>query len=419
MHDYNKMNVRMDTVTDITGLSMPRVQGTAAQLPESRLGWTLGVLLILCLGLVPVYLFPSGGFQIIDIPLSIIIAASLLFGEKLIIRKYRNIFLFLLPFVLWVCIVNGLYYIKYENPSFLYGTIPVVYGFFLLISFTIIFHKILTYKQIAFIYLGLVLSLFLCLIAKGYSEEGRAVLSFNDPNQVGYFAIFLVCYVIFLNNYREIIDNKNIKYDILNILILFFAHYLVILSFSRSTILAFIFLDLCLIKNIKNIRYLIAVLLTSIIFIIVLFLFKPTLIEEKYTLRKEHLEEKIVLTHLKMRWLDPFSDYNGIDFLFGAGTGARISSDMGKASKRFHSEVHNLFGEILRAFGIIGLLLFGLWLYKFIKTIKNIKDIYWILGSIFIYNLGIYGLRWRAFWIFFSLLLALSNITYQNKLKFN
>jgi hypothetical protein len=140
------------------------------------------------------------------------------------------------------------------------------------------------------------------------------------------------------------------------------------------------------------------------------FFLRPTFIQERMATRQEHFDRKNMAENLKMRLFLPFATFNGTDIFFGRGTGWRKddSNIPGIKSREIIMEVHNMFGEVLRAFGLIGLSLFLFWLIKFMLCVRGVKDSFWVLAGIFTFNVSINGIRWRAFWIFLAFLLAMA-----------
>ena len=99
--------------------------------------WGIGLAIVLAL--LPIYAFSSGGFQIVDIPLFIMIVVYFLSGANYkdsYIRKYINYYI---PFVIWATLINGIYMMFHFRLSYLFGTIPIVYAIFLVMVFYNIF----------------------------------------------------------------------------------------------------------------------------------------------------------------------------------------------------------------------------------------------------------------------------------------
>jgi hypothetical protein len=379
----------------------------------------LGGLLTLLLALLPIYLFPSGGFQIVDIPILFIFLATIVYsltGKDYYILK--NIYYFL-PFMFWSILINSIYFFIYGNKAFIFHNIPMIYAFFLMLFLYFTFIKLINENGIIYIYTGLFLSILLCLTAKGFSyKTERMVLSFNDPNQLGYFAIFILSYTIILMSYRKKYLLYNIWYSSIDIFLIIVAHFFLFLSISRSTIFAFLFLDACLLKNLKrNFQIVISLLLIAGF---LLFL-RPTFIEERLRLRPGHFQKETAVEQLMERIFAPFKNVSGEELFFGKGIGRRnFKSDIpGIKEPQVRIEVHNIIGWIIHAFGLIGLSLFIFWGVNLLLCFRVIKDSFWVMAAIFTFNMGINGLRWRILWIFLAFMLAMASFERKNQEKQN
>jgi hypothetical protein len=395
---------------------IPDIHVAQANQPAQRQAF-LGFIFILVLALLPIYAFSSGGFQIVDVPLVLIILLVLLSNYEKDI--YLTLVYYLIPFTVWATLVNATYFIFNNDLWFLKATIVVVYSPILLYVFTRIFINILNNGNIIIIYSGLILSVILSFIVKGPpSEEERSILSFNDPNQLGYFAAILLSYVILLIKYKEFIKYKKLLYYAFDAIIIIVAHYFLLLALSRSAIAAFIVLDLCLLKNMLNLKIIFPLIIFGGAAIIAFSILNPKFIEERMHARdSSHYSKEEIERGLESRVLDPIWRMEGIEFLFGKGQGGllkkrgSVSVVQGKP-KGYGGESHNMFGEVFRAYGIIGLTLFLVWLIKAIWRSRHFHDGLWIWAGLMLYNFGNYGIRFRAFWILLAFLLAMAGFLY-------
>jgi hypothetical protein len=372
----------------------------------------IGVLLIAVLGLVPAYIWPSGGFQIIDIPLATIIAVTLLDGNKYKINM--NQVYYLIPLVAWIIVVDLSYAIFHSDISYLYGLAPYLYAPFIIYTFTIIYSRALGKNQIYYIYLGLIFSIIVTFTVKGVSEEGRAILSFNDPNQLGYFSVILLSYVILLIRFKEIRHIGNVVFYCLDGLLILFAHYFLALSVSRSAMGGILILDICFLKNIRKLKIFFPVMLFVIISSLAINSFSPEFIQERLATRPGAFAEQGMDQQFKQRALSPLNYLKGIEILVGRGQGGWRSRKKGLLTfgkvKGYGGESHNAFGEMVRGEGLIGLTLLLLWLGRAIWGTRILTDAFWIWGGLLMFNMGNFGLRWRGLWILLSLLFAMVNL---------
>ena len=91
----------------------------------------LSFLLILSFFFLPMYIFSSGGFQLVDVPLAITIIVAFFWRDAL--SKYNNAIIFwLVPFTIWVFLINFSYYLLYQNIWEFLSFIAIAYGFVIL-----------------------------------------------------------------------------------------------------------------------------------------------------------------------------------------------------------------------------------------------------------------------------------------------
>lgn len=392
---------------------------TGYQLKETSVSLSLRLFLVLALGLLPVYTFASGGFQVVDIPLALLIILSFFLPN--LNAAYNRQVITLLPFLVWAFVVNSIYFMIFGDMGYLRAIIIVTYSPLLLYFFIKIYHIILEQNKICYIYLGLFLSILLTFITKGPpDEEGRAVLSFNDPNQLGYFAAILLSYAIILIKYKEITDNNKAILFLCDGLLIFFSHLFLLYTLSRSAMAAFFILDLCLVKGIRNHKIISAVLTCIVLMVGYVLIINPRFIAQRLEVRDPtHYSRDQMVEGLDARVMDPVRRMSGIQYLVGKGQGGLFSYKSSGAEGRgtYGGESHNVFGEIFRGYGAIGMLFFLVWLFQAIWATRVFPEGIWVWAGLLTYNIGNYGFRFRAFWIFLALLMVISNIMVSMKAK--
>ncbi len=371
----------------------------------------MNLFLVAALGLLPVYVFGSGGFQLVDIPVLFLLWIAL--TSKYEKDQYLQAILWLLPFILWSVLVNCSYFLLITNMWFLKGAVTLSYDIVLLFCFSIIFTKILDKNNIKYIYLGLILSIILCLFVKGVPDEDveRVTLSFNDPNQLGYYAATLIVYVILLLKFKEINHYHKIAFYIGDVILIGFAHIFLSLCLSRSAMAAFLVLDICLLKNTKNLRIFLPVFFCGLIALIFMLYVNPHFLEQRIAVRgTESYSEGALTEGFKERTLSTLNYLQGIEVLVGKGSGP--SGKVGMAAmqgvKGYGGEAHNLFVDALRSYGLVGLCLLAFWFIKAMLTTWKMKDALFIWMGLLAYNMGNNGVRFRPFWIVLALLFAMA-----------
>ena len=372
----------------------------ADNLPASRLGLLRSGLLLLTLALLPVYIFSSGRPQLVDGPLLILIIVQFLRRSPAEPFLRQNITT-LLPLIIWIVLVNSVYFIFFPNEFGLwFKNAEFVYNLCIYICFSYLFFDLLKgSKNLWPLYLGIFLSFILLFTVKGYSEEElRSVLSFNNPNQLGYYALIIACLTVLLLHYKEkYLPDKTIFFWA-DVIILFMAHFLALLSLSRGALLGLLLLDIWFFPRLT--RKILLLLVPTVMLALVVLIWRPAVIEQKLAGRPEReITQKEIQYEVRSRIFHQLSIMDGYQYLVGRG--ARGISFKEKA--RGIGEVHNIFGEIFRSYGLIGLGLLVFWLGRFIWRSRVLPGGLFIWGALLLYNLTHYGLRFRFFWILLGL----------------
>lgn len=413
--DPTKIALSSSTTPYSPGLSALEL----ADLPPSRaqkLNPLLKYLVILIIGLVPVYLFPSGYPQVVDVPIMILLGISFLVGHEKDHYLSKQI-IPLVPFLVWSILVNSGYYLFYPSEYvLLLKNAELIYTFALLYGFTFIFSRVVNSGNMKVIYIGLILSIILCAIIKGIYEEGvRSALSFNNPNQLGYFSVILVCYALLIIQYNTNHIDK-LLYHIGDVIIIFCGHIFALLSLSRGAILAIVILDIWIITKIRNKAIIITISLLVIISVVLSIFVDPAFIERKLESRsgrsygvseaKKETESRIIHN---LRTL------SGAQYLVGMG-GSLATHEKGALGRvKGIGEVHNIFGDIFRCYGLIGLALFAYWILKLIWASRILTGGLWVWAAIMMYNMSHNGLRFRSFWLLIALMIAMMGVAHREQ----
>jgi len=299
--------------------------------------------------------------------------------------------------------------------SLLISNITLIYNILIYYCFAICFLTIIHKKSVSLLYWSLLLSIIVILLIKGRHEETlRSTLSFNNPNQLGYFSVILLSYVIILLNINENINRVSVKSLLVFVIIIAMAaHYLVFLSLSRGAFFSILLLDIGLLKTIfKHKIYLIFGIVLLVIGSLVIFPNLPFItgrMEARGERKSFDLKKSIVQSYERVASQLIFS--SPWQVIFGRGDG-RIQTDesilFGKSMDfTGYPEVHNIFGNVLRAYGIIGLFLFAFWVIKFIWASRVVSGALWVWGALLCYNMTHNGIRFRSFWMLSAFLLAI------------
>ena len=151
----------------------------------------MNILWFLFLALTPLYLLPSGGFQIAHIPLVLI-------GALCIFRRDRQIFSPIpikayLQFTLYACLVNVCFFIlsDWREWGFIFSSLILGFNAITLsLAYSVCSsRKGVYYTSVAIILIGIVQCLAYLQLGGNYGG-GRYMAFFNDPNQLSSWALF-------------------------------------------------------------------------------------------------------------------------------------------------------------------------------------------------------------------------------------
>lgn len=383
-----------------TGPYQSKVIRDAGVIPGARSSWLLGGVLILALGLLPVYIFPSGGLQLVDGPLFILFIAYF-FRRSSAPPALRQNITPLLPFLIWATAVNLVYFFKYSSDFLLATTTAqLLYTFLIFWVFSFLLWDFLEADKIGALYAGIFLSLLLIFTVKGYSEGGvRSELSFNNPNQLGYYGLILTCLAALLVQVKEKTASTKVMYFWGDVLLLFAGHILVLLSLSRGALLGLFLLDVWVLPKLT--RKILIIFLPLLFLGVISLAWQPAIIQERLSGgRGKTIDQETITEEIQGRIFYQLSIMEGIHYLVGRGARSIPLQDKARNIR----EVHNMFGEIFRCYGLIGLVLFSFWLGKFLWNSRKAPGALFIWGALLMYNMSHYGLRFRPFWVLLALL---------------
>jgi hypothetical protein len=369
-------------------------------------------LMILSIALLPVYKFPSGGFQLCDIPIFLIFLITVCKRNEanpFLANQLRLVF----PYILWVILVNGVYSMfKGNYISYIVNSGTIVYGILTMYVFALNMPKM--FFNLKYVYLALFLSIILTFTVKGHSEEGvRYLLSFNNPNQLGYFSVLLLANVAVLISWKKRNHLDKTWYSIGDLGLFLIAHYFAIISVSRAAIFAVVIIDLWLIKYLVKNNLPLLLLATMLVLSFALTMgVKSSFVQDKISGRGKSFNLGESFTENQQRLGSQLVFTNPLEFLVGAGKGRGDPAGQKNllSSRNYpYLEVHNLFGDILRSYGLIGLALFSVWMFKLIWDSRILSGAFWIWAAVLMYNMSHNGIRFRSFWILLAMLITIIN----------
>ncbi len=355
--------------------------------------------------LFPFYLFSSGQPQISHIILVVIFGSVFI----LMFSKFINIVKQNIMFIIF------LIYLMYVNISWLIITGSIsfsIYTLFYVFNILLFYTTYLLYKEHFItsdnirnaIFFSLTLQ-FIFLLASGLNFNARNMLFFNNPNQLGYFAISIVN-IYFILGINQVKKRDNIEI-LKNIAVYLIAFILLVFSSSKSALtsyalfLIFIFY-IEMIKRFNTKKLLIASLIGAVLIgIFVVNIKKVENISENTELFKRAInagtEDDDSLAGRGYDRIIQYVQYT----LLGAGEGKFTRFALSK----HHGELHSTIANILFSYGLVGLLLF---ISLFLNPKFYIGRILFYMSPILLYGLAHNGIRSPLFWIAFALSLIYS-----------
>lgn len=348
----------------------------------------------------PFYLWDSGLPQIADF-IMIILLSTYLYKTKGKVTFTVNAKPFIrinFLFVTYTVFINIMWMFLLENLSFFNKPMFYIYNFFIVLLIISLYTNYGA-KIFQVIYNSIVISVLsqtIIFFINGGFTGGRMVGSFNNPNQLGYYALLTTSILIILSKKLEI---KPLWF----ILTYFSNAALIIASLSSSTLAAYLFLTVIFIfTKIKNKKIKKRFVLTLVLIFILIFIIKQRTDFFETSLMIEGLKTRSTTIESKTSGIVEDRGYNRIIeypeyWMFGAGEGAYIQR-FGKSM-----EFHSLLGNIQVSYGIIGLVLFIRLLYLTIK--KEFLNKWYILTTVMFYGITHNGIRSGLLWILLSLLL--------------
>jgi len=349
------------------------------------------ILMVLTIGTFPIYIFDSGSLQISHMFILLLLVVLIFKKNIKIIHGERKFVILLFLFTIFTLLVDTIYTFYDGNYSNLKLSSISIFNLFIYIVISSYLKKF--DKKI--IYYGLITSIilivnyFLFFFDTSFYSPERAKGLFNNPNQLGYFAICSYSLLFFF--YKAL--NLNLLFFLIFALVCFFFS---LLSLSKASILSyFIILLLNLIIlfkfKIKKIFLLLFLLIISIIFI--------------------NISQKLEL-NFYIRILNMGNENDG---LYGRGYYllSKISlydifKGIGKENLLIlndQKEIHSTLLNILFRYGLFGLSLFLIILYLWaIRVFKffGIVGIVNIILPVMIYGLSHNGFRFSLLWILIS-----------------
>ena len=357
--------------------------GSSASGPDLRV---LNVLISCLIITFPVYLLPSGGPQLSTI--FGVLVACLVLPSALRLWEKPQIFWGIL-FVFYTLIVNAIYDVTLEaSGGMLKFSAFYVYNLALFIA--IMRGAEQGDRFFDWVYGAVLVSvgLQIAMLPVLFDPGTRNTLFFNNPNQLGYWALLCACIIAFINLARKRSLTR------LEGVALFACLILVAISQSKAAIAG---MGILLVVRLVSSLY--AILAAIIVGLVGTLVFADSSVLEGITGRLSRIgldEDDTILG----RGYGRIFAYPGY-VLFGAGEG-----EFSRFGPGNQLELHSVPAMLLFCYGIPGTVLLILWLRSILQ--REVLLRLTALSPLGIYLLTHQGLRFSLLWIFMAVLAVMS-----------
>lgn len=346
--------------------------------------------------LFPFYVIGSGLPQPADW-LMVILFAYFFFTEKVfpfkdqveLVRKHRN-------FVIYVAILNTIWYFFIDQsqekrfPTFVHSLF-YIYNFFAVMAAIRIYNKI---KDRFFVFtayaVGCSILLQVALSFSGVYTGGRDALFFNNPNQLGYYALLSGSLFIYLTKYVKL----NTFFQV-GVLLAFV--YITLISASKAAFAGAIILTVLAAINqgLLNFKQFIVI---GIAAGLAFYIFN----------RSERVQDIFEYTINRFSNIGVQGDdsYEGRGYdrilnnpgymIIGAGEGGYYRFD----SLLEAGEIHSTFGTLIFSYGIPGTILFIIFIFHVFRS-SSVMELMYIV-PVAAYSVTHQGFRNTLFWVFLA-----------------
>ena len=357
---------------------------------------------MLGLVLTPLYVFESGYPQPAAGLMALLVLVIVLSGNDRV-PWYADVYAFGCAFIGYTAVVNWSWWAHRPDLAFLLSSTYYLYNF-MVFAVVLFLSRELGDEFVPATKLGLILALVVELLALTFlSDAGdpRRVGTFNNPNQLGYWALLLGCCHLVLKGDRRL--------TVTDVAALAAMGYVVAFSASRAAIVAFALLVVlgALCQGLRA-RAALGVALAGVACAA---LALPTMVGGPAGIAPrgggplaEGIQE---LRTTGARASDSLAG-RGYDriwthpehLLLGAGEGAHERF----ATRVLDKELHSTLGTVLFSYGLAGLVLFGGALAGIFRRAAARCWLYAL--PVLLYGLTHQGLRFSLFWVFLALVLT-------------
>ena len=360
-----------------------------------------GILYIIYITLKPIYLRSSGSIQLADAFL-ILFSFYLILQSKGKVRLSWNasriLKLFLL-LVIYQLLVNFIWTVVLGTRLFK----PILYyafNYIALIDFLIVGEEIGYQNVKKSVMIGSLISLIISSIGITFNAAtGRGTGFFNNPNQLGYYALILFSCILLCWDWNK---------PILKWIMIVLSIWLIIASSSKSAFISVVVTAFMYIifesedRSIKNMTLkLVALAAVSVMIYLLLFSANSFVLSNRYLFM---MRRRIInMSSENDSALGSGRGYSriweiGVHFLWGVGEGAYNRFQTMKGM-----EIHSTFASLLVSYGLTGLIGYALIFFRGIVYRGNAIRNLIVFSGVLLYQVTHNGIRNTLLWLFLAL----------------
>lgn len=354
--------------------------------------WAIHIMLI------PLYVFKSGLPQPGDMFIVVLAPVALFRWDGKLPRSMREAFRPLLWFTLWVCLVNYSWAVLTGNfapkgpDSYLLYPVYYIYNVLVfLVAFVLYrrhrdaFLRLTVYAVVATVYVQVLASFVM------RSSVGRGTLFFNNPNQLGYFALLAATLVA--------LTHRRLQFKLITSgVALTCCGYLAVVSASRAAAAAIGILLVFLVFS--NPKIIVMACLATIGLVAIGGPVKSALERSEARVLKHNAKR---LTFFEERGYDRIWTHPEY-LLLGAGEGGLSRFD---TATHVMTEIHSSAGTVIFSYGLVGTILFLIFGWRVIRGAKFRATL--MLGPPMLYTIAHQGLRFTMLWVLLAIFVALKD----------
>ena len=368
--------------------------------------------------MLPVYVFPSGLVQPVDALILMVFLYTILTINKMEVSLITPLLISFFLFTAWALIINMGYFFSTYDSYLLLASSHLIYVFLFLLCFSILFYRLLSFNgSIIFLLTIILFSLFVPLILnKGqdiFSLKVRHTLSFNNPNQLAYFSGLMWAITLSLHRFY-LSTSRNRLINVLMILIFILSHFLMLLSASRAGIVSIILMDMIFIYSRSK-----KLLWISVFPLLVLLVLNYQSFSSSYQGFVEQYKDTAIISRLLysdiQKKLDErterLKEIKGIKMIIGKGK-SRKEVSLTRAWGHKKPEIHNTLIDTFYSYGVVGLIMFCIFLAFYLKSLTWNKYNLALFLSLFPFHISHNLIRFRLMWLFMAVLYGIYMIQF-------